>query len=94
MIEEGSPTPWGPVQLVSYPQEGVVVVSTAGHGGIKLDRKRNAMIPKAARAKGGWYEEDCQAAIPACVFKLGDPEAQRASIRYWQTEEVAAALGC
>ena len=93
-IEEGSRTPWGPAQHVAYPQEGIFIVSTAGHGGVKLDRKRNSLVPKAARAKGGWYEEDCQASIPACVFKLGDPVAQRESIRYYQTPEVIEALGC
>lgn len=61
-------TPWGSSQSVITIAPGIVVVDTAGHGGVKLDRKRNAKIPLGARTEGGWYEEDCEALIPLVVF--------------------------
>ena len=61
-------TPWGESQSVTNIAPGIISVSTAGHGGIKLDRTRNAMIPADARRKGGWYEEDSDACIPLLYF--------------------------
>ena len=92
-MREGSYTPWGPAQFVSQPLEGVTVVSTASHGGIKLSRAQNAKIPAAARAPGGWYEEDCCAAVPAYVFGLGDKEQAAQCIRRYETKEAQLALG-
>lgn len=69
MLKEGDRSPWGKIQHVQHLGEGACFVSTAGHGGIKLDRKRNAMIPKAARRERGWYEEDCEAAIPMAAIE-------------------------
>jgi hypothetical protein len=46
-------------------------VSTAGHGGIKLSRERNAAVPAYMRREGGWYEEDCEWAIAAVVHPIG-----------------------
>src|SRR3546814_10711457 len=40
--------------------DGVVFHSTASHGGIKLDRARNAAMPAMLRVASGWYEEDCE----------------------------------
>lgn len=57
-------SPWGKVQDAKVLAPGVVAVSTAGHGGIKLDRAANARVPKPFRRPGGWYEEDCEALIP------------------------------
>lgn len=56
-------TPWGTAQNVFHLAEGVIEVETASHGGIKLDRKRNARMPEAFRRSGGWYEEDCEYAL-------------------------------
>jgi hypothetical protein len=61
-------TPWGIAQHTETILPGILRVHTAGHGGLKLNRSRNAKIPKYMRAKGGWYEEDCQWAIPGVVF--------------------------
>jgi hypothetical protein len=47
---------------------GIITVETAGHGGIKLDRTRNAKVPEYMRRHGGWYEEDCEWSIAAVVF--------------------------
>lgn len=61
-------TPWGKSQSVRQVGEGIVRVDTAGHGGYKLDRKRNALVPEYMRAEGGWYEEDEAWCIVALVF--------------------------
>jgi hypothetical protein len=60
-------TPWGKPQTIRLLAEGIWTVSTARHGGIKLDRKRNAEVPDYMRIEGGWYEEDCSWAIAAVV---------------------------
>lgn len=92
-------TPWGKAQTVTTVAPGIVVVDTAGHGGVKLDRKRNAKIPMAARLHGGWYEEDCEALIPLLVFydemkSTIAPSATRAklaeSLRRWLPESLNA----
>jgi hypothetical protein len=73
---EGKSSPWGKIQHCEAIIEGIVFVSTAGHGGLKLDRKRNAAIPAYLRRPGGWYEEDCEYAIPLCVFASEFSEAK------------------
>ena len=65
---EGKSSPWGRIQNAYTVADGIFLVSTAGHGGAKLDRKRNAQVPKPWRSKGGWYEEDCDWAIVALTF--------------------------
>jgi len=69
----GGSSLWGKIQHVEKLAEGAWSVSTAGHGGIKLSRGRMAKLPKAARATGfsrsGWFEEDCDWAIPAYAFE-------------------------
>lgn len=62
-------SPWGWIQTVDVISPGNAWnVTTASHGGIKLSRSMNAKIPKAARRKGGWYEEDIDWAIVAVAF--------------------------
>lgn len=68
-LREGSRTPWGAAQDVDLIAPGVWLVSTAGHGGIKLDRVRNAKVPASCRTKGGWYEEDCEVSIVFAVHR-------------------------
>jgi hypothetical protein len=45
------------------------MVHTAGHGGVKLSRERQAKVPAYFRCEGGWYEEDCDANIPLLIFE-------------------------
>ena len=59
----GSKSPWGAVQHFQTITEGVELVSTAGHGGLKVARAQNARIPAPLRRAGGWYEEDAEASI-------------------------------
>lgn len=39
---------------------GIWSVSTAGHGGLKLDRKHQAGMNKNLKQEHPWYEEDCE----------------------------------
>ncbi len=90
-----SSSPWGQIQDCERLSEGVWTVSTASHGGIKLDRIRNALIPEAARIPGGWYEEDCDYAIPVVALGLDSEtrrDAARQSIRRWQSPEIVRAV--
>lgn len=60
----GMRTPWGPAQDVTCIAPGICSVSTAGHGGLKVDRALNARIPEYMRREGGWYEEDSEYILP------------------------------
>ena len=62
-------TPWGQAQSIQDESEGIQSVSTSGHGGYKLDRKRNAQVHAAWRKAGGWYEEDCAWSIVVFTFR-------------------------
>jgi len=64
----GMRTPWGDAQDVRTIAEGIVEVSTAGHGGIHLAGERQravkAIAPKFETWAGGpWYEEDCDVSL-------------------------------
>jgi hypothetical protein len=65
-------TPWGPAQSVRMLAQGIALVSTAGHGGIKLSPERQAQMPASCRttpySSGGWYEEDCDILMPIYRF--------------------------
>ncbi|WLA44038.1 hypothetical protein QNJ95_22445 [Bradyrhizobium elkanii] len=63
-------SPWGAIQDKRELAPGIWSVSTAGHGGIKLSRERNAAVPKYMRAEAGWYEEDCQWSIAAMIHPI------------------------
>lgn len=75
----GKRSPWGTIQECREIAPGILSVSTAGHGGIKLDRRRNAAMPAPYRRAGGWYEEDCEWCLVAITFPAellgqgGDP---------------------
>ena len=65
---EGMQTPWGTAQTVTQIGAHVYFVSTASHGGVKLPAQLNRQIPDYLRRASGWYEEDCDWAIPfACL---------------------------
>lgn len=77
----GMNTPWGKAQDVTTIVDGEIMsVGTSGHGGIKLSRKLNALVPDYMRRKGGWYEEDCEWAIPFVVFKDRIPNFQQSAV--------------
>jgi hypothetical protein len=63
MIHKYKQSPWGKIQSVEYITPWLTFVSTLSHGGYKVDRTHNAVIPEYLRRKGGWYEEDCEWSI-------------------------------
>ena len=69
-------SPWGKIDQQEVIAEGVIQVMTSTHGGLKLDRERNALIPAYMRRVGGWYEEDAEWCIPFVVLKLGTSKNQ------------------
>lgn len=80
-------TPWGKAQTTDVLAEGIVFYSTASHGGFKLDRTRNALVHPAWRDRGGWYEEDCEAAkvivtFPS-LFSEKTVEAAHRTLKNW-----------
>lgn len=95
-IAEGSRTPWGSADWVTEMGPGVVSVSTPGHGGVKLSKERNAVIPPALRRT--WYEEDCEVNIVGMyhpeVFTGGTTEEQfEAGVKRWFPDEYEKATG-
>ena len=73
-------SPWGKIQYTNPVADGAVSVGTASHGGVKLDRKRNTMMPVYLRREGGWYEEDCEWCLPFVALEqhfiqTGTPKA-------------------
>lgn len=68
LVHEVGRSPWGAIQECSELAPGIWSVSTASHGGIKLDRNRQASMPADMKRPGGWYEEDCEWCLPFCIF--------------------------
>jgi hypothetical protein len=70
--------------------DGVVVHSTAGHGGFHLDAAHNAKVHPALREPDGWYEEDCAwAAVAQALPELFTEYERRCAdrtIRDWYPE--------
>ena len=70
----GEYSPWGLIDASDTLAPGIAFVSTPSHGGIFLDYDHEQSIPvevrKIARqyAPVGWYEEDCDLAIPVLWF--------------------------
>lgn len=65
-------TPWDAAQACDRVAEGIHFISTAGHGGYHLSPQRRREMPASIQAitspysptQAGWYEEDCDWAIP------------------------------
>lgn len=75
-------TPWGASQSTKKIGPGITSVSTASHGGYKLDAEANAMVPDHMRLEDGWYEEDVDWSIVATIFpELYDQAARDAAER-------------
>lgn len=72
---KGGRSPWGTIQDVKTIVPGHIwAVSTAGHGGIKLDPEYNRLVDPGWRSKGGWYEEDVEMAVPIITFQASFPK--------------------
>jgi hypothetical protein len=66
-------TPWGQSDSIREVADGIMEVSTPGHGGIWLSDERQKALPAEAGIhnwlKGlAWWEEDCDWCIPYLVF--------------------------
>jgi hypothetical protein len=86
-------TPWGKAQTVREVQPGILEITTAGHGGFKLSRYANSCVHSAWRRAGGWYEEDCEWAIVALTFGLGNAEYAQKTAKNWYPNEYEAVYG-
>lgn len=90
-------TPWGQSQHIEDIAPGIRSISTAGHGGFKLDRARNAQVPEYLRREGGWYEEDVDYAIVYLTFPSEFSEQQvadaRDTIRHYYPDEYERLTG-
>lgn len=78
----GSSSPWGLVQTVEPLGSDAVSVTTASHGGLRLSLTALARLPQAIRQTGysanGWFEEDCDWALPYLALGLDQFEADAA----------------
>ena len=77
-------TPWGSPQDIEEVAEGVLRVSTAGHGGLRLSRERWAEIPAAVRdtmLTPTFAEEDCEEPIVRTLLDLGDDGDREMALR-------------
>ena len=74
-------TPWGESQTEHMLAPGILRVTTASHGGVRISAARRATMPEEYRriptfAGGNWYEEDCD----WCIVALSFPEAFAAQV--------------
>lgn len=84
-------TPWGTPEIQSTIGPGIILVSTARHGGLYLDENRWAELVKTLpefRSFAGdyWLEEDCDFTVAVILWPdLFDPYCVRSSARYIQS---------
>lgn len=94
VVYVGMRTPWGTANYARVLAPGVGLVSTPGHGGIKLSAARNRLVHAAWRERGGWYEEDCDFGIVLYTFAdvLSDMDRGRVreSLERWNADGLAA----
>ena len=67
-------TPWGWTRKIQELAEGVLRVTTAGHGGLKLSRERLEEFPAAVRntmLTPLYAEEDCEESIVRSLLGIG-----------------------
>jgi hypothetical protein len=72
----GGSSPWGTIQTIHKLGPHCVGVETASHGGIWVDAAGLELIPEPFRKTGfsdrGWFEEDCDWAIPYVFCGLAE----------------------
>lgn len=70
----GSSSPWGAIQTVEPLGPDAVMVTTASHGGLRISLTALARLPEAIRetafSRDGWFEEDCDWALPYLALGL------------------------
>lgn len=81
----GSSSPWGPIQTVEPLGPDAAFVTTASHGGLRVSLAAMARLPEAVRetpySQNGWFEEDCDWALPYLALALDgfEPDGARAA---------------
>lgn len=99
-------TPWGTADQVEHIADGIGAVSTSSHGGVKVSGELNRKIHEVCRCADGWYEEDCDWAIPFFVFRTeilaANPDNERmkkslaiaeATFKEWNPDGYTAQTG-
>ncbi len=75
----GSSSPWGPIQSVTALGTEALIITTASHGGLCISPDALQRVPaplrRTAYSQGGWFEEDCDWAIPYLALALHRFEA-------------------
>lgn len=88
---------WGTPQMATQYGPGIILVSTAGHGGFILTPERNHEVHSAWRDYAGNYEHDCDWAIIAHTFPELFTERERRqadqTLRNWRPHEYQLATG-
>jgi hypothetical protein len=78
----GASSPWGAIQTVIPLGPDAALVTTASHGGIRVSQAALASLPKPIRktafSGAGWFEEDCDWALPYLSLGLDAFEPDRA----------------
>ncbi len=77
-------TPWGWTQEIQELAEGVLRVTTAGHGGLKLGRERWKELPTDVQdtmLTPLYAEEDCEESIVRSLLGVGDERDKETALR-------------
>jgi hypothetical protein len=81
----GSSSPWGVIQTLTPLGPDAVAVTTASHGGLRVSPAAFSRLPRAiqrtAYSADGWFEEDCDWALPYLALGLDthEPDAPHAA---------------
>lgn len=74
-MRRGDHTPWGPAQSIDRIADGLLFVSTAGHGGFWVGEELRSKMPKSLlmttsfyETGSPWFEEDCEAVRVMLAF--------------------------
>lgn len=93
-------SPWGKIETIESICPGAWWVYTSSHGGVKLSAANQRRIPEVFRQKGGWYEEDCNWAIPfhflpeaAATLEAKDAERVVLVLKRWRWREFESHFG-
>jgi hypothetical protein len=87
-------TPWGPANRMEELAQGIIMVSTASHGGIWLSQDRRMEISQYNNnflKTAEWWEEDCDWAVPYTFF-AEDIQKQGKACHFEENLKVAFAM--
>lgn len=85
----GKGSPWGIVQDEELLADGIILVTTASHGGIWVSAELLGRVPKVMRDYASywsgsphWFEEDCAAQCVVVSFPeyFGTEQVERARV--------------